>query len=255
MIKLGLDIGSRNTKLVIFDSSHQSIMHYAWLSTDISARSSALSLVEQALSTCQISQQEISATGVTGYGRKLMQDMGHTFSEISCHAVGCHYIFPGVRTVIDIGGQDSKLITLGESGKVADFAMNDKCAAGTGRFLEMTALRLGCEVSQLSALAAEADQVLQLNSTCVVFAESEIINMMASSTHASNIARAVHQSIVQRIQTQMAALAWQAPVVFTGGVAQNSDLALCLGKALGHSLLIPPEPEITGALGAAILAK
>jgi len=255
MIKLGLDIGSRNTKIVLYDTTISSISHYAWQSTDISARSSALALIDSAFRINQLKAHDVSAIGVTGYGRKLMQDMGNAFSEISCHAVGCHFLFPGLRTIIDVGGQDSKLITLNEFGKVVDFAMNDKCAAGTGRFLEMTALRLGCEVSQLSALAAEAAQDLILNSTCVVFAESEIISLMASSTSAFDIAKAVHHSVVKRIQAQMAGLDWTAPVCFTGGVAQDSDLAYCLGNALGHDLLIPPEPEITGALGAAILAR
>jgi predicted CoA-substrate-specific enzyme activase len=138
---------------------------------------------------------------------------------------------------------------------VADFVMNDKCAAGTGRFLEMTAMRLGCEVDSLASLAAGATQEKKLNSTCVVFAESEIIGMMSQAVAAADIARAVHRRVAKRIYMQMSSLTWEAPVVFTGGVAQNPDLAMCLGQELKTELLIPLDPEITGAFGAALQAK
>jgi predicted CoA-substrate-specific enzyme activase len=212
-------------------------------------------LISDAFTALNIDAAAIDCIGVTGYGRKLYTAADAVLSEITCQAVGCKHFFPQARCVIDIGGQDAKIISIDKHGKVADFVMNDKCAAGTGRFLEMTAERLGCPVDALAALAKSSKQKLKLNSTCVVFAESEIIGMMAVATKPEDIARAVHQSIVRRIMMQMAALAWEAPVVFTGGVAKNSDMAQCLGEELGHVLLRTPEPEITAALGAAILAK
>lgn len=255
MIKLGIDIGSRNTKLVVLDATAGLVLHSAWQETEISVLKSVNSLLEAALRITDITAESIAFTGVTGYGRKLYPKPASVLSEITCHASGCRYLFPNAQTIIDIGGQDSKVIALDPSGKVTDFVMNDKCAAGTGRFLEMTSLRLGCEVADLSALASGSSRALKLNSTCVVFAESEIIGMMAQAFTAADIARAVHQSIARRIASQMSGLAWREPLVFTGGVAQNPDLADCLGKELGHPLLIPSDPEITGALGAALLAK
>lgn len=255
MISLGLDIGSRNTKLVFFDQQAGKILYYAWQSTDINPLHSVNSLLETAWQKSGLEPKDISAKAVTGYGRKLWKDADQVLSEISCHAAGTRFYHPQTRTVIDIGGQDSKIICLSEGGKVLDFVMNDKCAAGTGRFLEMTAIRLGVDVSQLSGLAEKATEELKLNSTCVVFAETEIVGMMAHSHSAANIARAVHRSIAKRIFSQLSPLDHHPVYSFTGGVAQNPDLARCIGDELRSEIITPPEPEITGALGAAILVK
>ena len=211
MYKLGIDIGSRNTKIVIFNPVSGSLLHSAYQATDISPRKSVSELLNKAYEIFSLKPQDIFAIGVTGYGRKLYPEANSILSEITCHAAGCLYHFPQTRTVIDIGGQDSKIISIDTHGKVADFVMNDKCAAGTGRFLEMTAIRLGCEIEALANLASQSSTKLKLSSTCVVFAESEIIGMMASATSASDIARSVHQSVALRIASQMAALAWAIP--------------------------------------------
>jgi len=255
MIKLGIDIGSRNTKIVVFDSESHKILFSAYKSTDINALRTLNELLDKAYEILHITLSDRSAIGVTGYGRKLYHQVCSVLTESTCHAAGCQLLFPTVNSIIDIGGQDSKIITLDPHRKVSDFVMNDKCAAGTGRFLEMTALKLGCELPQLSELAKLASKTLKLNSTCVVFAESEIISLMATAHRANDIARAVHCSIAKRISSQMAALSWTSPVVFTGGVALNQDLAKCLSEELACEILIPPDPEITGALGAAILAR
>jgi predicted CoA-substrate-specific enzyme activase len=254
MISLGLDIGSRNTKLVIFDHAVQTIIYSSWQATDISPLVSVSDLLDRAFSHTGLSLADLTCSAATGYGRKLWNQAQKVLSEISCHAAGLFYHFPEVRTVIDVGGQDSKMICMSDSGKVLDFSMNDKCAAGTGRFLEMTAIRLGVSVDQLAGLASGATQALKLNSTCVVFAESEIIGMMAAHQSAADIARAVHISVAKRIFGQLAALDHHPPYAFTGGVAQNEDMTNCLQIELQSRLLIPPDPEITGALGAAILA-
>jgi len=254
MITLGLDIGSRNTKLVIFDQVSHSILHSSWQATDINPLNSVNSLLDKAFDLTGLTLVDLSATASTGYGRKLFNPADRVLSEISCHAAGIIHLFPQVRTVIDVGGQDSKMICLSNTAKVLDFSMNDKCAAGTGRFLEMTAIRLGVSVDELSGLAAQSTQSLPLNSTCVVFAESEIIGLMAAHHSAADIARAVHNSIARRVFSQLASLEHHPPYAFTGGVAQNADLANCLQTELQSPILIPPDPEITGALGAAILA-
>lgn len=253
MKTLGIDIGSRNTKIVIFDKSQAQIAFKAWQATEINPSSAVDKLIQAAAPSQEI--QDIASSCVTGYGRKMYKRADAIKSEIVCHAEACKYLFPEVRTVIDIGGQDSKIISLNENGEIIDFVMNDKCAAGTGRFLEMTAIKLQCDLPKLSQLAAESDTEIPLNSTCVVFAESEIIGLLATGNSVPNIARAVHKSIARRIYAQMSPLQCQAPIVFTGGVAQSADLVYCLANLLNTELLIPEDPEITGALGAAILAK
>lgn len=253
MLTLGIDIGSRNTKIVIFESDKQEIVFSAWQATQISATGAVDELIQKAQQAG--AAENIAVSCVTGYGRKMYTQADTIKSEISCHATACYHLFPMARTVIDIGGQDSKIITLNADGSVKDFVMNDKCAAGTGRFLEMTAMRLECDLDELSRLASKSDLEIPLSSTCVVFAETEIIGLLATGNTVPNIARAVNMSIARRIYTQMAPLICEPPIVFTGGVAQGADLALCIGKMLKTELLIPPDPEITGALGAALLAK
>lgn len=253
MITLGIDIGSRNTKIVLYDSDLRSILFSAWRSTDVAPLDTVELLLQAAGGNDKY--PELARIGCTGYGRKLFPRSTRILSEISCHAAGVRFFHPRVRTIIDIGGQDSKLITLDEQGKVQDFVMNDKCAAGTGRFLEMTAIRLECPLSGLAPLAAQADKELHISSTCVVFAESEIIGLIAQNEAPANIARAIHLSIAKRVLTQISSLAWQAPLTFTGGVALNSDLAACLAGQLNLEIAVPPDPEITGALGAAILVS
>ncbi len=254
MITAGIDIGSRNTKLVIFDTLSQSIIWSAYQSTEIKALDSVSNLFNNLRLSEPGIYASIQKTCSTGYGRHLMTEADLILSEISCHATGIRFFFPDCRSIIDIGGQDSKIIALDSGGKVMDFVMNDKCAAGTGRFLEMTALRLNCGVDELSGIAATADTKLKLNSTCVVFAESEIIGLMALDTSRANIVRAVHISIAHRISAQIGSLSFEPEHVFTGGVALNSDLMACLEAELKLSLKRPEDPEITGALGAAILA-
>ncbi|MEF3694939.1 MAG: acyl-CoA dehydratase activase [Candidatus Cloacimonadota bacterium] len=255
MYKYGIDIGSRFSKLCLLRVADKQIIWLGSVLTDISPVRSALDLYHKMLKETGITEDQITASGSTGYGRHLYQNSGKAISEISCHAAGVRYHIPEAGTIIDIGGQDSKIISLSPGGKIGDFVMNDKCAAGTGRFLEMTAIRLGVEIDQISALASKADQDLVLSSTCVVFAESEIIGLMATNASAENIARAVHLSIARRIHSQMAALQPRTPVVFTGGLARSEDLRYCLEKALNTPVQNSPHPEYTGAIGAAIMAE
>ncbi|HOC95771.1 MAG TPA: acyl-CoA dehydratase activase [Candidatus Cloacimonadota bacterium] len=252
MIAFGIDIGSRNTKLVVLDSVTRALLFSGWQGTDVSPMLTVQALIDKARQECGIGMPD--RIGCTGYGRKLFDQPCRILSEISCHAAGVGYFHPDCRSVIDIGGQDSKIITLRESGKVEDFAMNDKCAAGTGRFLELTALHLDCGIDRLSDLAWEADAVLSISSTCVVFAESEIIGLISRGEKPANIARAVHVSIAKRIRAQIGALEMRPPVYFTGGVAMNADLALCLSEQLQQEVHVSLQPEITGALGAALIA-
>jgi len=251
---LGIDIGSRNTKLVLLDNMNNRILYSGFCDTGVNPVQTVESLRREALKN--VSSQDVSDMCIyaTGYGRNMISS-DKIVSEISCHAAGVLHQYPCARTIIDIGGQDCKVISLGEYGKVTDFVMNDKCAAGTGRFLEMVALRLQIPCSELDTTANKATQNLTLSSTCVVFAESEIIGLIALGYSAADIAHAVHLSIAERIIAQVNQLNWQEPVVFTGGVAFNRDLRRILSERMQCEILIPDEPELTGALGAALLAR
>lgn len=252
MYSLGIDIGSRNTKIVIWDTVSQQIAFEGYKSTEVKVTQAVDKLLNEAAQRLDLGK--ISRSCATGYGRKLYRNADKVLSEISCHAAGCYQLFPDCRTIVDIGGQDSKIIVLEAGGTVQDFVMNDKCAAGTGRFLEMTALKLDCELEELSLLAANASQKLNLNSTCVVFAESEIIGLLAEGNPAEDIAKAVFESIAKRIYAQMAGLYILPQAVFTGGVAKSPQLKKYLSELMQMELAVPFEPEITGALGAALLA-
>ncbi len=249
---LGIDIGSRNIKIALCDRVSGALTYSAWRSTEVDPLRTMEALLAEAAE--KTGSAEFGPTAVTGYGRKLYSKPAKILSEIACHARGVRFLFPACRTVIDIGGQDSKIITLSDDGKVRDFVMNDKCAAGTGRFLEMTALRLGCPLDEFSRLAKNSAQNLGINATCVVFAESEIIGLIAQNTDPASIANAVHESVARRVLTQLSSLDFAPPIVFTGGVAQNSALVESMSRALGEPISVPPDPEITAALGAALLA-
>jgi len=255
MYKYGIDIGSRYTKLCLLGADSRNIIWLGSCLTDVSPLKSASALYHQMLDESGVSEAQVSASCATGYGRHLFKLSTATLSEISCHAAGVRLHYPEAATVIDIGGQDSKIISITPEGKIGDFVMNDKCAAGTGRFLEMTAIRLGVEINDLSQIAGSANQSLVLSSTCVVFAESEIIGMMAANTSREDIAHAVHLSIARRIHSQMAGLKATDPIVFTGGLARSQDLINCLSMILETKVLSCPYPEYSGAIGAALLAE
>lgn len=250
---IGIDIGSRNTKIVVLDTSKRQIAFSDYSDTGINPIETVDVLLEKAKSILEFSNEDIARTYCTGYGRNMINS-DKVISEISCHSYGIIYENPEVRTIIDIGGQDSKIISLDDNHHILDFAMNDKCAAGTGRFLEMIALRIGVPCSELSNLASQSNILINLNNTCVVFAESEIIGLIAKGMQASDIARAVNLSIASRIKSQLNQLHWKSPVAITGGVAFNDDLRRIIGNLINTKLLMPTNPEITGALGAAIIA-
>jgi len=190
----------------------------------------------------------------TGYGRRLVPGAGRTFTEITCHARGTAAMCPGVRLVIDIGGQDSKAITVDESGLVDDFAMNDRCASGTGRFYEVLARALECDLDELADLALRGTRDLEVSSMCATFAETEIISLLAQGLPASDIASSVHRAVAARTLALVAQVGKRTPVVLTGGVARNRAAVRFLAEALDLDVQVPERPQITGAYGAALLA-
>lgn len=251
MLSAGIDIGSRNTKLVIWDTGKDEIIYKHIMPTGIEPRKTAEDMLTDGLKSITMSKDFIPMFS-TGYGRKSIQ--GSFISEISCHTKGIINMLPQTRTIIDIGGQDSKVISLDEKQNILEFAMNDKCAAGTGSFLEKVADLFQVPVSKLGVLALQAERLTAISSTCVVFAESEIISLLNQHIPQNEILRGVHSSIVMRIKNLLSNISWQRPVTLTGGVALNPAIREYLAVELGAEVTVPLEPLYTGALGAALFA-
>jgi predicted CoA-substrate-specific enzyme activase len=205
------------------------------------------------LADCDLRRCDLGRVVATGYGRKLIGLATETVTEITCQARGVRRRLPEARTVIDVGGQDSKLLRLSAAGRVDEFVMNDRCAAGTGRFLEVLATRLGVRLQALGELAAGSRAPAVISSMCVVFAETEIVGLLASRAAPADIVAGVQASLAARIVTMVGRHA-AAPIVFTGGVALVPGMDAALQAALGKPVTIAPDPQMTGALGAAILA-
>ncbi len=249
---IGIDSGSRTTKIAVFDLQENKLTYSETCLTGFNLDETARKLYNNVLSKLKLQTENIETVKATGYGRKQIKFADKFLSEIICHAKGILHLFPGARTVIDIGGQDSKVIEITPDGKVSNFVMNDKCAAGTGKFLEMAANFLDCQLTELSELASKSENPVKINQTCVVFSESEIIGYRSKGVSANDIARGVHMSIASRIYGLSSALRVENPVVFTGGVAFNSDLTYCLSKVFDKEITRYENPIITGALGAAL---
>ncbi len=253
MICAGIDAGSRTIKVVFVDAETQSILAKDIIDQGIEQSRLALDLFEKTLNENGLKKQDVAFVVATGYGRNAIDFSDTTITEITCHGVGVHHLLPNTMTIIDIGGQDSKLLRLDDNGKVRDFVMNDRCAAGTGRFLEIVAQRLDVKLDSLGVMASKSNAPSPISSMCVVFAETEIIGLLACGTSRYDIAAGVQNSIAARI-AGMAGRNVKPPITFTGGVALVPEMDKALKSALGYDITISPDPQITGALGAAILA-
>jgi (R)-2-hydroxyacyl-CoA dehydratese activating ATPase len=253
MICAGIDAGSRATKVLLFDTEQARIVGSGLADQGVEQHRLASELFERTCGDARLDRATVGPIVATGYGRNAVRFADTTITEITCHAQGVHHLTPEARTIIEIGGQDSKFIVLEERGRVRDFAMNDRCAAGSGRFLEVVAARLGVDLATLGELSRHSHQAALISSMCVVFAETEIIGLLAEGVAAPDIAAGVQNAIASRV----AALAGRAvtpPVCFTGGVALQSGMVRALETALSCTVVVPSLPQYTGALGAAILA-
>ncbi|WP_347487819.1 acyl-CoA dehydratase activase [Desulfoscipio sp. XC116] len=250
---LGVDIGSLTTKVVLVSTEGKPVAGATGRS-GYSGRNVAERLTTELLHKNNLDKRDIAATVATGYGR-ITFPADREVSEITCQARGIAHLFGDARTVIDIGGQDSKVIKMLPGGKVVDFAMNDKCAAGTGRFLEVMAGALELRVEDLGKLAAEAQEQCIISSFCTVFAESEVISHVSAGAKKADIVAGVCDSVAARVAAMTSRTGLELKIVFTGGVARNSGVTHALAKQLGQQLFVPDEPEITAALGAALIAK
>jgi predicted CoA-substrate-specific enzyme activase len=245
----GIDIGSRSIELVVLNGSGP--VHQVKVPTTFDP-----------LAQCKKLMSEVSAGRVvaTGYGRKLFADFASgmevtTITEIQAYALGARFLFPEARTVLDIGGQDTKVIALLPNGRVGKFEMNDRCAAGTGKFLEFMATALQVPLESFGELALGSDKRIQINSMCTVFAESEATSLMARGEKVENIAMGLHLVIVQRTLSMLRRVGMESPLVFAGGVAHNACVRRVLEEHLELLLLIPESPDMVAALGAALFGK
>ena len=252
MIYAGIDAGSRAIKVVIVNESGV-LISKGLENQGVKQISLALQLLERTLQKVDLGPEDLDYSVSTGYGRDLLDFTNKSITEISCHAMGVRHLLPETRTIIDIGGQDSKLIRLDEKGRVYDFVMNDRCAAGTGRFIEVMADRLEIDLDQLGEFIVHADLPSHISSMCVVFAETEIVGLLASGEKPENIAAGVQHSIAARIGS-MAGRRIKSPVVLTGGVALIPGMDTVLGDVLKIPVMISPQSQMTGALGAALFA-
>ena len=253
MITVGIDVGSITTKGAIMEGDR--LLGFNLSHTGYYAGRVGQALYDELLTENQVSAADVYAVVATGYGRKNVKFADRSVTEITCHGSGAYYLNPEVRTIIDIGGQDSKVISLDPTGRVSDFVMNDKCAAGTGRFLEVMAGALEVMLDEFGRLSKAAVQPSKISSLCTVFAESEVISLISQGEQRENIVAGIHEAIARRVAAMASRVGVQSPIMMTGGVAMNSGVVDALGHTLGQSIQVLPEAQVTGAIGAALLAQ
>ena len=250
----GLDLGSTMTKVAILDED-ATIIARVESHTGAEHRHLANKVMEQALEQARLSFAEIAYVVATGYGRINVPFADRQITELTCHARGIASLFPSARTALDIGGQDAKGLKLSSDGKLVQFVMNDRCAAGTGRFLEVTAKTLGLELQELGNISLKSSGKVNISSTCTVFAQQEVISRLTEGVPIADIVAGIHQAIASRAVGMLRKLQIEPDVVFTGGVAKNAGVVKAVSDNLGYAVLVPGDPLISGALGAALLAK
>jgi predicted CoA-substrate-specific enzyme activase len=251
MYVLGIDSGSTSTNAVILNEKKE-IVAFHVVRTGAKSGESADKILKEVLDKAGLKREDINLIVSTGYGRVSIPFADENVTEISCHGRGAHYFNPAVRTILDIGGQDSKAIRLNENGEVVDFVMNDKCAAGTGRFLEMMARTLEMDISDMGPESLKWKEDIDISSMCSVFAESEVISLIALNKEKADIAHGLHKAIANKSYSLMKRVGLNEAYMMTGGVAKNPGVVKAVEDKLGSKLFICKEPEIVGALGAAL---
>ena len=253
----GVDIGSVTSKALIIDDE-STIVAFAVIPTTYDRKRSGIEVFELALQQIEKSAEAIQGVVSTGYGRKAVSFSDKAVTEILCHAEGTKVLFPKVKTIIDIGGQDSKIIGLDDDGYISKFEMNDKCAAGTGRFLEVLSERiLNVNVEEMGPLSLRSKHPCTLSSICTVFAESEVISYLSAHKKREDVAQGLHTAIAKRVigMGRAAQIRYEQPICFTGGVAKNIGVVKAIEEELRVAVLVPEQPQITASLGAALFAK
>lgn len=250
----GVDVGSVTAKAVILADNQ--IVGQACVPTIVDAEKSGLTALEKALQVAGIPRGDLRYIVATGYGRRTISCAHKTVTEIGCHCKGAFFLNPKIRSLIDMGGQDCKGMRINSEGKVTDFVLNDKCASGTGRFLEVMSKVFDVPLDELGPMVLKADRVVPMSSTCTVFAESEVISLMARGEKPPDILNGVHHAIAQRVAGMLTRVGIEDEIFFSGGVAKNVGMLKALEEILGrHVVTSPEDPQLTGALGAALFAR
>lgn len=252
MYTMGVDVGSASSKVVILEDGIRVVVQkVVQLGTGSSGPQRVL---EEAFAESGLRMEDMTRVVATGYGRFSFEQADRQVSEISCHAKGIHHLVPSARTIIDIGGQDAKAIKLDEKGGVSQFFMNDKCAAGTGRFIDVMARVLEVTISEMQDYDAKATGIAPISSVCTVFAESEVISQLSQNTPKENIIAGVHASVAVKACGLAHRGGVTPDVVMSGGVAQNAGVVRAISRELKQPVIVAPNPQVAGALGAALYA-
>lgn len=254
MLFSGVDVGSLSTEVVIIDEAGRLVSSCIAL-TGPSSRNAALRSWERALAEAGAGEDDVTHIVATGYGRKQVPFAKKTVTEITCHARGASHLHAATRTIIDIGGQDTKVIRVDARGRVLNFLMNDKCAAGTGRFLEVMSRTLEVPLDLMGPLSLESKKELSISSMCTVFAESEVVSLVAQGDAVPDILWGLHDSVAQRTVALLDQMGREPGIFMSGGVAKNRGVVEAFERKLGGKLHVPSEPQIVGALGAALIAR
>ena len=253
MIVAGIDIGSLSGETVIMKGGE--IVSFSIVRTGADSAKTAQNAMDEALEKASLSFGDIEYVVATGYGRIIVPFSNKNITEISCHAKGANYLFPTARTILDMGGQDCKAIRVNEVGKVTNFAMNDKCAAGTGRFCEVVAEVLKVPLEDIGEMSLQAQKDALVSSACAVFAKSEIVSLLRGGTPKSEILSGVHEAIASRVFALLQRVGIEGDFVITGGIAKNIGVVKKIATKVALEPLISEEPQIVGALGAALFAR
>ena len=253
MIVAGVDIGASTAKAVLLEDAQ--ILGYSIIATGAESANSARHALDQALIRAELSLAEIGYIVATGYGRVIVPFAQETVTELTCHARGANWLFPSARTILDMGGQDCKAIRCDEVGRLQNFVMNDKCAAGTGRFLELMARVLGLSLDELGELSLEARAEVRINSTCAVFAKSEVTSLIREGKDRRDVLAGLHNAIASRVYNLLRGVGIEPDLVITGGIGKNIGVVRKIEERVGLKVLLPEEPQIVGALGAALFAR
>lgn len=249
----GIDIGSITAKAAILRENE--LLGTRVIFTGYNAEAAGRRVFEELLAELRLAPTAIVRIVATGYGRKSVAMADRAVTEIMCHAAGARFIDPSIRSLIDIGGQDSKAVVMDENGRVTNFTMNDKCAAGTGRFLEVMARALEANLDDFGVLSLHAERPAKISSLCTVFAESEVISLIAKGETRENIIAGIHEAIASRVSAMANRIGLIAPILMTGGVARNIGVVRALEKVIGKPVAVSPRAQVAGAIGAACIAR
>ncbi len=249
----GIDIGSITAKAAILRGNE--LLGTKVIFTGYNAEAAGRRVFEELLAELGLAPGEVVRIVATGYGRKSVAMAHRAVTEIMCHAAGARFLDPSARSLIDIGGQDSKAVVMDENGRVVNFTMNDKCAAGTGRFLEVMARALEADLDEFGALSLRAEKPAKISSLCTVFAESEVISLISKGESRENIIAGIHEAIASRVSAMASRIGLIGPILMTGGVARNIGVVRALEKVIGMAVSVSPHAQVAGAIGAAALAR